>query len=168
MKKSTRGALAAVIACAAAAGGSASATAAEQSEVTVPLHGVEYALGMQAPEITLGLPVPLPSGSPEGPDYVEGQLLPDHVLPRVPVNNSLPSARVKAPLSDVVGDHSVDAVEAELSASDVRATTPGAGLGLPLTAPRGELWGLPALQLPSAGLHAPRLSAQPTTALGLT
>ncbi|QEV19286.1 hypothetical protein [Streptomyces alboniger] len=168
MKKSTRGALAAVIACAAAVGGAGSATAADQVEVPVPLQGIDYALGVQAPEIGIGLPGPLPSGGPQGPDYVEGQLLPDHVVPRVPVNNSLPSLRVSAPLSDVLGDESVESIDAEVSASDVTATTPGAGLGLPLTAPRADLWGLPTPQLPSAGLHSPTLSAQPTTALGLS
>ncbi len=168
MKKSTRGALAAVMACAAAAGGAASATAAEQPEVTVPLQGIENSLHLQAPEVTFGIPVPAPSGAPQGPDYVAGELLPDHLVPRVPVDNSLPSVRAAVPLAGLLGDSGLKAVEAEVNAADVEAVTPGAGLGLPLTAPRGELWGLPAPTLPSAGLDAPTLSAAPMTQLGLT
>ncbi|MEV5979775.1 hypothetical protein [Streptomyces sp. NPDC052114] len=167
MKKSTKGAFAALMACAAAVGGASSAVAAEQPEVTVPLNGVEYALDMQAPEVSAGVPVPLPSGGTDGPRYAEGRLLPERAVPGIPVDNSLPSARVKAPLSDVLGEDTIDSVTAEAHASDVSAVTPGADLDLPLTAPQADLWGLPAPKLPGAGVEAPSLSAQPATDLGL-
>ncbi|MFF3642682.1 hypothetical protein [Streptomyces sp. NPDC002564] len=167
MKKSTRGAFAMVMACAAAVGGASAATASEQPEVPVPLNGLEHALDMDAPEITTGIPVPLPSGSLDGPHYAEDHLLPERMVPRIPVSNSLPSASVVAPMSDVLGEDTVESLGVRAYASDVDASTPSANLDLPVTAPRGDLWGLPAPAVPNAGVEAPSLSAEPATDLGL-
>ncbi|MFJ2769391.1 hypothetical protein [Streptomyces sp. NPDC087300] len=166
MKKSTRGALAVALACAAAAGAGATAQAAEQPSVTVPLNGLEYALDTEAPELTTGVPVPLGEGL-DGPRYAQDSLLPERAVPRFPVGGVLPDTQMSAPLAETLGEDTVESVGAEADASAVQAVTPTPHLDLPLTAPRPDLWGLPAPKLPSAGVEAPELRAQPAANLGL-
>ncbi|QEU94292.1 hypothetical protein [Streptomyces kanamyceticus] len=169
MKKSTRGALAVALACAAAAGAGAgtAAQAAEQPSVTVPLNGLEYALDMEAPELTTGVPVPLPGEGLDGPRYAQDSLLPERAVPRFPVSGVLPDTQLSAPLSEVLGEDTVESLGAEAQGSSIEAVTPTPNLDLPLTAPQPDLWGLPAPKLPSAGLEAPELRAQPAANLGL-
>ncbi|MEU0459020.1 hypothetical protein ABZ322_40065, partial [Streptomyces sp. NPDC006129] len=105
MKSTTRGTLAAVITCVAAAAGAAAATPAAAVgtvPVPVPLGGAEKALNVELPEATGELPVPMP-GSPDGPRYVEGRLIPERAIPQLPVHGGLPGADLRAPLPHVLG-----------------------------------------------------------------
>ncbi|MEW2245911.1 MULTISPECIES: hypothetical protein [unclassified Streptomyces] len=164
MKSTTRGTLAAVFTCVAAAAGAAPAVAADAVPVPVPLQGVEKSLHVELPEAGGELPLPKP-GSPEGPRYVEGRLLPDRVIPQLPVTAGLPGAGLRAPLPHLLGGD-FDHVGLDAPASDLRTLGPGATLDAPLTAPRGA-FGLPQPKLPEAGIITPVLQTVPTAGLGL-
>ncbi|MEV0224772.1 hypothetical protein [Streptomyces sp. NPDC050704] len=164
MKSTTRGTLAAVVTCVAAAVATP-AVAADSVPVAVPLDGVEHALNMEMPTVGGTVPLIMP-GRPDGPRYVEGRLLPDRAIPQLPVTSDLPSLNLRTPVPHVLGD-AFDHVAAGTPTSDLRALTPGATLDAPLTAPRADKLGLPALQLPEAGVLAPVLQAAPGADLGL-
>lgn len=166
MKSTTRGTLAAVLTCVAAAAGAATPAAAVGTvPVPVPLDGVEKSLHVELPRVGGEVPLPLP-GAPEGPRYVEGRLVPERVIPQLPVSAGLPGLDTRAPLPEVLGDgfHHVDV---DAPASDLRALGPGLALDAPLTAPDPDRFGLPGLQLPQAGVLTPVLQTVPGADLGL-
>lgn len=164
MKSTTRGIFAAVVTCVAAAVATP-AFAADGIPVAVPLEGAESALNMEMPRISGTVPLLTP-GSPDGPRYVEGRLLPDRTLPQLPVTSDLPSVDLRMPLPRVLGD-TFGHLTVGTPTSGLRARTPGALLDGPLTAPRPERLGLPAPKLPEVGLLAPVLRAAPGATLGL-
>ena len=164
MKTTTRGTLAAVVTCVAAAVATP-AVAAEGVPVAVPLNGVENALNTEMPRVGGTLPLPTP-GSPDGPRYVEGRMLPDRVVPRLPVTSGLPAVDLRTPVPHVLGN-TFGHVAASTPSSDLRALTPGASLDAPLTAPRPGRLGLPAAKLPEVGVLAPVLQTAPGANLGL-
>ncbi|GGT40791.1 hypothetical protein [Streptomyces chromofuscus] len=160
MKSTTRGTLAAVLTCVAvAATGAATASPAAAVPIPVPLEGAENALGMELPQIGAEMPTPRP-GVPQTPRYVEGRLLPERTLPRLPVNGGLPGAGVRAPLPRALGDE-FDHVALSAPASDLRTLTPGLDVDAPLTAPSPGKAGLPEPKLPELGLLAPELQTVP-------
>jgi len=167
MKSTTRGTLAAVITGVAAALGAAATPAAAVGTVPVPvpLEGAEQALGMELPKVGGEIPLPTP-GKPDGPRYVEGRLIPEHVLPQLPVTGGLPGAGLRAPLPHVLGDQ-FDHIGLSTPASDLRTLAPGLNLDAPLTPPNPDNAGLPDLKLPEAGLLAPVLQTVPGADLGM-
>jgi hypothetical protein len=168
MKSSTRGTLAAVLTGVVAAVGAATATPAAAVgtvPVPVPLEGAEQALGMELPELGGEVPVPMP-GTPDGPRYVEGRLLPERALPQLPVSGGLPGLDLRAPLPQVLGD-GFDHLAVGTPASDLRALAPGLNLDAPLTAPNPDAFGLPDPKLPQAGVIAPVLQTVPGAGLGV-
>ncbi|MGW7300931.1 hypothetical protein [Streptomyces sp. NPDC054829] len=156
MKSTTRGTLVAVVTgVAAAVAGAAPAAAVGTVPVPVPLDGVEKSLNMELPRISGELPVPMP-GAPEGPRYVEGRLIPERVLPQLPVTGGLPGLDVRSPLPHLLGDE-FDHVGVDAPASDLRTLAPGLTLDAPLTPPNPDNFGLPEPKLPQVGLLAPVL-----------
>ncbi|MET9116356.1 hypothetical protein ABZX38_19485 [Streptomyces longwoodensis] len=166
MKSTTRGTLAAAL-MAAAAGAAAATPAAAVGTVPVPLPlgGVEKSLHVELPEVTGQVPVPQP-GAPDGPRYVEGRLLPERVVPRLPVSAGLPGLDARAPLPQVLGDD-FDHAGVDAPASDLRTLGPGLAVDAPLTPPDADHFGLPDLKLPQAGVLTPVLQGAPTADLGL-
>ncbi|MGW1722983.1 hypothetical protein ACWCQK_08665 [Streptomyces sp. NPDC002306] len=167
MKSTTRGTLAAVITCVAAATGAAATPAAAVGTVPVPvpLDGVEKSLGMELPTVAGELPMPMP-GAPEGPRYVEGRLMPEHVIPRLPLDAGLPGADLRAPLPHILGP-GYDHLGVDAPSSAVRALGPDLSMDAPLTAPNPDRFGLPDTQLPQAGLLTPVLRTVPGADLGM-
>ncbi|GAA1902979.1 hypothetical protein GCM10009837_28040 [Streptomyces durmitorensis] len=166
MKTTTRVTLAALLAGVSAAT-AAPAQAAEHAPVAIPLNGLEWALDTQAPEISTGVPIPIPGG-PDQPRFDEDRLLPERELPQFPVSTDLPATRVVTPLDDALGEVGFDRMDVATRESDVRTSTPGASLNAPATGPRPDHFGLPGAALPQAALHAPLLQAQPGADLGLS
>ncbi|WP_223182837.1 MULTISPECIES: hypothetical protein [unclassified Streptomyces] len=144
----------------------AAPAAAVEAPVVVPLQGLEPLLPMDAPTIATGVPVPVP-GAPTGFQKGLGTL-PGLALPSVPLTGTLPGTLVDAPLPELLRDS--DPGHARLSSphSEILTSTPGAVLGNPLTAPRGNgLDGLPDLGDPQLGLLSPVLSGALDPQLGL-
>ncbi|TQJ53174.1 hypothetical protein OHU34_27060 [Streptomyces sp. NBC_00080] len=169
MKSTTRGTLAAVITCVAAAAGAAAsvtpAAAIGTVPVPVPLDGVEKSLNVELPTIGGEIPLPTP-GAPEGPRFVEGRLIPDRVVPQLPVAAGLPGVGLRAPLPEVLGSD-FNHLGLDAPASDLRTQGPGLTLDAPLTAPNPDRFGLPDLQLPQAGVISPVLRTVPGADLGV-
>ncbi|MEV0171929.1 hypothetical protein AB0I00_12535 [Streptomyces sp. NPDC050803] len=160
MKSTTRGTLAAVVTGVAAAVASAAPAAAVGTvPVPVPLDGVEKSLNIELPKLGGEIPVPMP-GAPEGPRYVEGRLIPDRVIPQLPVSGGLPGAGLRAPLPHVLGDD-FDHVGVQAPASDLRTLAPGLSVDAPLTAPNADNFGLPEPKLPQVGVLTPVLQTVP-------
>ncbi|GAA4020988.1 hypothetical protein OG252_32180 [Streptomyces sp. NBC_01352] len=161
MKSTTRGTLAAVIAGVAAAVGATAtpAAAVDTVPVPVPLEGVEHSLNMELPKVGGEIPLLTP-GAPEGPQYVEGRLIPERVIPQLPLSGALPGVDLRAPLPHLLGDD-FDHVGIEAPASDLRTLAPGLSLDAPLTAPNPDNFGLPEPKLPQVGLLAPVLQTVP-------
>ncbi|MGV9454729.1 hypothetical protein [Streptomyces sp. NPDC003635] len=156
MKSTTRGTLAAVVTgVAAAVAAAAPAAAVGTVPVPVPLDGVEKSLNIELPKIGGEVPVPMP-GAPDGPRYVEGRLIPERVVPQLPVTGGLPGVGLRAPLPHLLGDD-FDHVGVHAPASDLRTLAPGLTVDAPLTPPNPDNFGLPELKLPQAGLLAPVL-----------
>ncbi|MFE7858684.1 hypothetical protein ACIRP3_29355 [Streptomyces sp. NPDC101209] len=166
MKSTTRGTLAAVVTgVAAAVGAAAPAVAVGTVPVPVPLKGAEKALNMELPSVGGEIPLPKP-GKPDGPQFVEGRLLPARTLPQLPVTGGLPGAGLRAPVPHVLGD-TFDHVGVEAPASDLRTMAPGLTVDAPLTRPNPDNFGLPDTKLPQAGVLAPVLQTVPGADLGL-
>ncbi|MFI6035334.1 hypothetical protein ACIBBD_14405 [Streptomyces sp. NPDC051315] len=168
MKPITRGTLAAWLTCVAAAAGAAAATPASATgtvPVPVPLDGVEKSLAVELPEVGGEIPLPTP-GVPDGPRYVEGRLLPERVVPQLPVSAGLPGADLRAPLPEVLGDD-LDRVDLDAPASDLRTLGPGLALDAPLTPPDADDFGLPHPKPPRAGVVTSIHHAVPGATLGL-
>ncbi|MER7574354.1 hypothetical protein [Streptomyces sp. NPDC126514] len=164
MKSTTRGTLAAVVTgLAAAVSGATPAAAVGTVPVPVPLGGVEKSFNIELPQVGAEIPVPVP-GSPDGPRYVEGRLIPERVIPQLPVNGGLPGADMRAPLPHVLGDD-FDHVSLDAPASDLRTMAPGLALDAPLTPPNPKAFGLPEPKLPQAGVLTPVLQTMPAAAL---
>ncbi|MFF4310881.1 hypothetical protein ACWDFR_33160 [Streptomyces sp. 900105755] len=157
MKPTTRGTLAVVVAGVAVAMGAAAtpAAATDGVPVPVPLDGVEKSLGIEMPKLGMELPLLIP-GVPEGPRYVEGRLIPEGALPRVPMNGQLPGVGLSVPLPRAFGA-GFDHVGIDLPASDLRTLTPGLALDAPLSAPDPQHYGVPHLKMPEVGVLAPVL-----------
>ncbi|MFI6287034.1 hypothetical protein ACIBCM_20180 [Streptomyces sp. NPDC051018] len=166
MKSTTRGSLAALMACMASAVAAAPAAAAASVPVTLPLESLETVLPLEAPALSTGVPVPVP-GAPEGPRHVTGRMLPEQALPRVPVTGELPRTALDLPLENPLGEGALGLARAAVEAPDTRLTTPGASLGAPLSAPRPELFGQPEPVLPEAAVLTPALTGTPAAGLDL-
>ncbi|MER8235389.1 hypothetical protein [Streptomyces sp. NPDC094049] len=144
----------------------ASPAAAVEAPVVVPLQGLEPILPMAAPTVTTGVPVPMP-GAPTGFQKGLGAL-PDLALPSVPLTGTLPGTVVDAPLPQLIKDSEPGHALLSSPHSEMRAATPGAVIGTPLEAPRGDgLAGLPELTKPRVGLLTPVLSGALEPQLGL-
>ncbi|MFG2308573.1 hypothetical protein ACGFS9_07755 [Streptomyces sp. NPDC048566] len=161
MKPTTRGTLAAVMTGMAAAVGAAAtpAAAADTAPVPVPLNGVEQALHLRTPHLAGELPVPVP-GAPEGPRYVEGRMIPEHALPRLPLAAGLPGADLRTPLPHLVAE-GTDHLGVSAPAADLRTLTPGLSLDAPLGAPNADNFGLPDARMPQAAVLTPLLQTMP-------
>ena len=167
MKSTTRGTLAAVVTgiAAAVAATATPAAAAPTVPVPVPLDGVSKSLHTEVPQLGLEVPLITP-GVPEGPRYVTGRLLPEQVLPQVPLNGALPGANLRTPLPHLVGP-GFDHLSLDAPASALRAVSPGLAAEAPLTPPDAGNAGLPALTMPDVGVLGPVLQTVPTADLGL-
>ncbi|MDJ0347136.1 hypothetical protein QMK19_38780 [Streptomyces sp. H10-C2] len=161
-----RGGLAALMTCVAAAVAAAPAAAVEYVPAGVPLDGLETVLPLNSPTVRSGVPLPV-VGAPEGPRHVTGQLLPDRLLPRVPVTGELAPTLIKAPLPDLPGQDARREASLATPVSEVAASSPGASLAAPVTEPRGNALGLPDLAVPGAALLTPELRGAPVAGLGL-
>lgn len=161
MKLTTRGSVAAALACVAAAVGAAPAVAGTSVPVTLPLESLETVVPIEAPEASTGVPVPVP-GAPAAPAHVDGRLLPQGALPQVPFTGELPHTAVEVPLERPLGDGTLGTAGVTSDATDLVFATPGASLGAPLSAPRPELFGQPEPVLPEVALLTPTLRGAPT------
>ncbi|MGW6458397.1 hypothetical protein ACWF94_21200 [Streptomyces sp. NPDC055078] len=164
MKSTTRGSLAAVIACMASAVGAAPAAAGTSVPVTLPLESLETVVPVPAPELSTGVPVPVP-GAFEAPRHVTGRMLPHGLLPQVPFTSELPATVAELPVEDPLGGGELGVAKAVAPASDLKLTAPGASLGAPLSAPRPELFGQPEPVLPELAVLTPSLRGEPTAGL---
>ncbi|MFI8104854.1 hypothetical protein [Streptomyces sp. NPDC086023] len=167
MNKTARGSLAALMTCMATAAAVSPALAAEHVPVDVPLEALEVPLGMQTPHLATGLPVPVP-GIPEGPVHHTGEMLPNPVLPAVPLTGELAPTLASTPVPDLLGTGKNGEAKLAAPASDLVAKTPGAVVGAPMLLPDGDHFGLPALTKPQLGILAPVLQGDPGALLGLS
>ncbi|WP_330290889.1 hypothetical protein [Streptomyces sp. NBC_00576] len=165
MKSTTRTLAAVVTGVAAAVGAAAPAVAADTVPVPVPLDGVEKSLNVSLPRAGGELPLLRP-GVPEGPRYVEGQMIPAGAVPQVPMGAALPGLSAEAPLPQVVGK-GFDQAGVSVPAAALRTLTPGLAVDTPVTAPDSEGFGLPTLKEPQAAVLTPVLQTAPTGVLGL-
>ncbi|MFD9789967.1 hypothetical protein ACFWXK_03350 [Streptomyces sp. NPDC059070] len=166
MKLTKRAGLAAMMTCMATAAAVAPAAAESSVPVEVPLGGLNTVLPFESPTVSTGVPLLTP-GSPEGPRHVVGSLVPKPLLPTLPVTTELPSTLLKAPLTDPITDEKLGSAALTTPSSPIRAESPGAILDAPLTPPQANLFGLPAVEEPQAGLLAPTLQGTPAANLGL-
>ncbi|MFK8906061.1 hypothetical protein [Streptomyces sp. YS-3] len=166
MKLTKRAGLAAMMTCMATAAAVTPAAAGVSAPVGVPLESLETVLPLEAPTVSTAVPIPVP-GSPGGPRHVVGSLMPSPVLPALPITSEVPSTVVKAPLADPLTEDRIGAAAVTTPSSPLRAESPGAILDAPLTPPQAELFGLPELSEPQAGLLAPTLQGSPAAYLGL-
>ncbi|MFJ9146750.1 hypothetical protein ACIRP7_01450 [Streptomyces sp. NPDC102270] len=165
--KSTPRTLAAVVAGVAAAMGAAAAPAAAVGTVPVPvpLEAAEKNLDMELPSLSGEIPLPRP-GKPDGPQFVEGRLLPARTIPQVPLTGGLPGAGLRAPVPHVLGDD-FDHIGVGVPAADLRTLAPGLSVDAPLTRPNPDHMGLPDTKLPQAGILAPALQTVPGADLAM-
>ncbi|MEU8838451.1 hypothetical protein AB0D97_04850 [Streptomyces roseus] len=150
-----------------AAAGAATPAVADSVPVGVPLDAVKTTLGVDTPRVATGVPVPV-VGAPEAPRFHKGDLLPNPVLPVVPITTELGDTLVGTPVPNLLGDPKTDG-EGTLEAPATRllARTPGAVVGAPLTMPDGSNYGIPNLTTPKLGLTAPEVIGTPAALLGL-
>ncbi|MYW63794.1 hypothetical protein GTY65_06825 [Streptomyces sp. SID8379] len=166
MSIKARGTIAVLAGCVAAAAGVTPAAASGQVPIDVPLGGVESALHVDAPHLSTAAPIPIP-GTPEGPRYTRGHVLPQGMVPRLPVGSELPATEADVPVPQLLASKDVDRLGLEAEASDVRAVTPGAEVNPPLSGPQPNRLGLPKVSAPRAGLASPDLQARPGAELAL-
>ncbi|MEU2432369.1 hypothetical protein ABZ611_23200 [Streptomyces sp. NPDC007861] len=170
MKMIARGSLGVLMTCVAGAVGAVGAPAAAAGEhvpvALPPLEGLEYAVPVEAPALSTGLPVPVP-GAPASPRYEEGRLLPAGMLAPLPVSGELAPTHAALPLPHPLSEREAGTAHVTAPVSELVAATPGGDLALPLTAPRADGFGLPDLAMPEAALISPELRGTPGATLGL-
>ncbi|MET9320571.1 hypothetical protein ABZX75_10355 [Streptomyces sp. NPDC003038] len=150
-----------------AAAGAATPAVADSVPVGVPLEAVETTLGVPAPRVATGVPVPL-VGAPDVPRHHRGDLLPTPLLPTVPIGAELGNTLVTSPVPNLLGKPETDGEGiVDAPATTLRSRTPGAIVGAPLTMPNGGNFGLPDVVAPKLGLVAPELIGAPSALLGL-
>lgn len=164
MKLTTRGSLAAVMACMATAVAATPAVAGTSVPVTLPLESLETVVPLEAPALRAGVPVPVP-GAPDAPRHVTGRLLPEGVVPAVPFTSELPQTLLELPVENPLGEGNLGVARAASEGSDLKLTGPGASLGAPLSAPRPHLFGQPEPTMPEAALITPVLQGDPAADL---
>ncbi|MER6913683.1 hypothetical protein ABT354_18595 [Streptomyces sp. NPDC000594] len=164
MKSTTRGTLAAVLACMASAVGAAPAVAGTSVPVILPLESLETVVPIQAPKLSTGVPVPVP-GAPDGPRHSPGRLLPERLLPQIPLTAELPRTVAALPLEHPLQEGNLGVATLASVAEELSLTSPGLDLGAPVSAPRPELAGQPTPVLPQAALLTPALQGAPGAAL---
>ncbi|MER5929409.1 hypothetical protein [Streptomyces sp. NPDC002054] len=161
-----RGSIAALMTCMAAAGAAAPAVAGGVP-VGVPLDAVEGALGVDAPRLGTGVPLPV-VGAIEPPVHHQGDMLPTPVLPAIPVGTELGDTLVSSPVPNLLGSKETDGEGSlDAPATTLLARSPGAVLGSPLTMPDASNSGLPNVVAPKLGVIGPELTGAPTALLGL-
>ncbi|WP_234334951.1 hypothetical protein [Streptomyces sp. NRRL S-118] len=154
------------LASAASAALATPAAAAPTAPVDVPLQTLGMVLPMAPPTVSTGVPIPM-TGTPMGlTAHTDGRVQP-LLVPQVPVTSGMPETLITATLPEVVEDQPVTRALLSTPESDVNAKTPGAKVASPLTLPRPAALGLPAAQLPEAGLLSPALSGSLGSHLGM-
>ncbi|MCX4696414.1 hypothetical protein [Streptomyces sp. NBC_01408] len=166
MKMTARGSIAALMTCMAAAGAATPAMA-DSVPVGVPLDAVKTTLGVDAPRLDTGVPIPV-VGAPEAPRFHEGSMLPTPLLPVVPIGTELGNTLVTSPVPNLLGKPETDGEGSlDAPATTMRARTPGLAAGGLLTNPDASNFGLPNLTAPELGLITPELTGAPSALLGL-
>ncbi|GAA3376700.1 hypothetical protein GCM10020367_49420 [Streptomyces sannanensis] len=165
MKMTARGGLAALVSCVAAAVAAPPAMAGAHVPVVVPLEGLEHAVPLEAPTVSSTVPVPV-TGTPGAPRFRAGRLLPEGVVPQVPVSSELPRTLVAAPLPDLLGDGGPREARLGTPHAEMTAAGPGADVNAPLTGPTGK-YGLPEPALPEVSVLTPMLQGTPGAGFGL-
>ncbi|MEE1751116.1 hypothetical protein [Streptomyces sp. SP18CS02] len=140
--------------------------AAAQAPVELPLRGLGMLLPMEPPTVRTAVPVPVP-GTPMGLGARGGGEVQPVTVPQAPLSAELPQTEIAAPLPALAEGQEVERVQLTTPASPLRAVTPGATVGSPLTLPRGDSLGLPGVELPRTGLLAPTLTGTVESGLGL-
>ncbi|MFD3549203.1 hypothetical protein ACFWUW_26975 [Streptomyces sp. NPDC058655] len=150
-----------------AAAGAATPAVADSVPVGVPLEAVETTLGVDAPRVATGVPVPV-VGAPDVPRHHTGDMLPTPLLPTIPLGTELGNTLVTSPVPNLLGKPETDGEGSlDAPATTMRARTPGLVAGSPLTMPDASNSGLPNLTVPKLGVIAPELTGAPTALLGL-
>ncbi|MER7760612.1 hypothetical protein [Streptomyces sp. NPDC097619] len=169
MKMTARGSIAALMTCMATAVAAAPAVAdGGHVPVGVPLEAaLEPSVGLPAPKLSTGVPLLTPSGL-EAPRHHEGELLPNPILPVIPLVGELAPTDLQSELPGVLGTGNPDEAELTSPASPLVAKGPGAVVGAPLAMPDGSNYGLPKLVTPKLGVVTPVLQGDPAAALGLS
>ncbi|WP_433572283.1 hypothetical protein [Streptomyces sp. CA-251247] len=167
MKLTTRGSLAAVIACMASAVAAAPAVAGTSVPVTLPLESLETVVPLEAPALSTGIPVLVP-GAPEAPRHVTGRLLPEGTVPQVPFTGEVPKTLLELPVENVLGEGNLGVAAAGSEASDLKLSSPGASVGAPLSAPRPDHFGQPEPVLPELAVLTPSVVGDPVAHLLLS
>ncbi|WP_438293220.1 hypothetical protein [Streptomyces sp. HUAS TT7] len=158
----SRTGLAGVMACMATAAAVAPAAAEVPAvPINIPLFVLNTALPIDAPTLRTGMPLPIP-GAPNGPRYVKGKVLPTNMVPAIPFDSALPSTHISTPLPNPVTSGNIGTPELVSPGSELRAATPGADLGAPISRP--EPGRLPDLTMPVAGVSAPAVQGDPDAA----
>ncbi|MCB5165501.1 hypothetical protein LG634_11740 [Streptomyces bambusae] len=134
--------------------------------VAVPLDAVESAVGLPAPKIASGVPLLTP-GAIEGPTHHQGELLPNPLLPPVPLAGELAPTLIGSELPGALNNGKPDEADVTSTRSPLLAQTPGAVVGAPLSMPDGSRMGLPELVTPKLGVVAPALQGDPGALLRL-
>ncbi|MEV5611038.1 hypothetical protein [Streptomyces sp. NPDC052225] len=166
MSIKARGTIAVLTGCLAAVAGAVPAVASSNVPIRVPLDGLESALHMDAPRLSTAAPIPLP-GTPGGPRYTRGHVLPQQPIPQLPVSSELPATDAELPLPQLLATDDVERLGLTTEASGVRAATPGATVNPPLTGPRSNRMGLPEVAPPQAAVAVPDVQARPGADLAL-
>jgi hypothetical protein len=144
----------------------AAAAAAPTAPVDVPLQTLGMVLPMAPPTVSTGVPIPMP-GTPMGlTARTDGRVQP-LLVPQVPIASTMPETLITATLPEVVEEQPVTRALLSTPESDLNAKTPGANVAPPLTLPQSAALGLPAAQLPEAGLLSPALSGSLGSHLGM-
>ncbi|MEV8532020.1 hypothetical protein [Streptomyces sp. NPDC051211] len=152
--------------CMAAAGAAAPAVA-DAVPVEVPLEALEASLGVDAPRVGTGVPVPV-VGAIEPPRHHTGDMLPSPLLPVIPIGTELGDTLVSSPVPNLLGKPETDGKGTVAApATPLLARGPGAVVGSPLTMPDASNFGLPNVVTPKLGVITPELIAAPKALLGL-
>jgi hypothetical protein len=145
MKLTTRGPLAALMACMATAVTATPAVAGTSVPVTPPLESLETVVPLEAPAPCVGAPVPVP-GAPDAPRHITGLLLSEGAVPAVPFTSEPPQTLLELLVEKPLGEGNLGVA---------RAASEALTCGL----------GQPEPTLPEAALRTPGLQGDPAADL---
>jgi hypothetical protein len=132
--------------------------------VDIPLHRLEAVSPFKAPTVTGMLATPDVQRPATLPHRARNAVLPDTLIPPIPVHAKVPETDVAAPVPNLLGDA---APRLATPAVPLKAATPGVTLGMPFDAPEIGEQRLPRLVVPEASIVPPIVQGSPVADLGL-
>lgn len=136
------------------------AMAERQVPLIVPLETMEATTPLDAPRLTGTVPA-MPIAPPAHAPQDGRHLVPDPLLPALSTSGDVPTAMLQAPVPTLSAANRASAARLTTDDAPLKAYTPEASLGSPVSVPSSRSGGRTDTEVPDARLTTPMMKGQP-------